>query len=1062
MKILSHVLLTLLLFFVGHISKVSACDFTATLVSTPTSAPLTVNLRADITSAFGPFLYSNYSCGSGGTVSGQSGNSFTCTYASEGTYEPSLDATIKPAPRCTETVATSVTVTSGTSCTPNCDCAANTCINSTCSDTCQGTCQGTKTCEISGVNGVCGSAAGKVALAAPTTNLCTAGTASAVTGAGPWSWTCTGTNGGTTASCRTRVDDSGYTSFYQLDHPYFYCSKTACPSDSLNCADSTCSETATYIESTCQSGEKVCIANIKGYKSLYSLNDSKLKCGRQTVCDADVRVSSSSFSLWPWTIRTTFAGDHGYLWHYSYPNHSNPESFTPLDFVGNKIKFYVPAGSKSFPVSFQVFNHAQVGAVAKFGSPPEYEMPAGLTWNEFSTGIGANLAGHTIPELKEGQQFVRASQQPLIVSADQHFPTLAEGGWLYVKILSFDGSKPWLYSNSGGVADYDTFKNWYDSATWLSDGDPDESSSSCVPNCSCATTTPMGSVCSDECNGTCEGVAAPALPTGPGCDQKVCLGNSCWNGTVWIPGAKTAACSGIATKANPGLVESVSIKDQPTDANISWLTWSSTDASKTDLACDGPVIIPRTLFFLSSTDWYGAQNGSFPFAKTATDGYPAWFNIGVSGVEVCSFYPTNRSDGLPGTPSLIRIEVKKPTGAVGINGVCGSAAGKMASAAPTANLCATGTASAVTGAGPWSWTCTGTNSGTTASCRTKVDDSGYESYHQTPQKINFCSAGACNNEGVINCNAGESKCYDNFIGYKAQYNINDPRIYCYGQTSCNLPENGQLGLSRNILDKTISDSFKVYVPAGAVRASLDLLGMTREAQIATAARFGQLPDISAIPNYNSMPTSGASISQLKEATQYARNAGGVITVGRSSYSPMISEGGWLYVKILRGNFPDIVSPESGTVTTYQYGSVFDVGSYKQWYASATWLSNGDPDDTISTIAAQTSGCDNFPGANFCPGGEADIITTGMDGSGCAIYACKSNEKCGNGVIDSGETCDGIEQLCPAGKSCTNCNCVISDTKTSCQPDNPDCAAHTCKELVCFDGCQRRQGTKNCP
>ena len=31
--------------------------------------------------------------------------------------------------------------------------------------------------------------------------LCSAGTASAVTGAGPWTWQCTGSNSGTTSSC---------------------------------------------------------------------------------------------------------------------------------------------------------------------------------------------------------------------------------------------------------------------------------------------------------------------------------------------------------------------------------------------------------------------------------------------------------------------------------------------------------------------------------------------------------------------------------------------------------------------------------------------------------------------------------------------------------------------------------------------------------------------------------------------------------------------------------------------------------------------------------------------
>jgi 2',3'-cyclic-nucleotide 2'-phosphodiesterase (5'-nucleotidase family) len=61
--------------------------------------------------------------------------------------------------------------------------------------------------EISGTtvsgptNGACGSSSGQTLSAAPTTNLCSAGTASAVSGTGPWTWSCTGAAGGTTASC---------------------------------------------------------------------------------------------------------------------------------------------------------------------------------------------------------------------------------------------------------------------------------------------------------------------------------------------------------------------------------------------------------------------------------------------------------------------------------------------------------------------------------------------------------------------------------------------------------------------------------------------------------------------------------------------------------------------------------------------------------------------------------------------------------------------------------------------------------------------------------------------
>ena len=50
-------------------------------------------------------------------------------------------------------------------------------------------------------NGVCGASSSQALSSAFSTSLCTAGTASSVSGVGPWTWSCTGVNGGTTSSC---------------------------------------------------------------------------------------------------------------------------------------------------------------------------------------------------------------------------------------------------------------------------------------------------------------------------------------------------------------------------------------------------------------------------------------------------------------------------------------------------------------------------------------------------------------------------------------------------------------------------------------------------------------------------------------------------------------------------------------------------------------------------------------------------------------------------------------------------------------------------------------------
>jgi hypothetical protein len=59
------------------------------------------------------------------------------------------------------------------------------------------------------VNGACGPSNGQTLVSAPTSGLCSSGTASAVTGSGPWFWSCAGSNDGTTADCEANIQSSG-------------------------------------------------------------------------------------------------------------------------------------------------------------------------------------------------------------------------------------------------------------------------------------------------------------------------------------------------------------------------------------------------------------------------------------------------------------------------------------------------------------------------------------------------------------------------------------------------------------------------------------------------------------------------------------------------------------------------------------------------------------------------------------------------------------------------------------------------------------------------------------
>ncbi|MFA6330035.1 MAG: glycine-rich domain-containing protein, partial [Candidatus Micrarchaeia archaeon] len=81
------------------------------------------------------------------------------------------------------------------------------------------------------------------------------------------------------------------------------------------------------------------------------------------------------------------------------------------------------------------------------------------------------------------------------------------------------------------------------------------------------------------------------------------------------------------------------------------------------------------------------------------------------------------------------------------NGSCGSSNGQNLYSAPSTNLCSVGSASSVSGSGPWSWTCSGSNGGASTSCSANLAVNGVcgssngAGFYSVPT-TNFCSAGS--------------------------------------------------------------------------------------------------------------------------------------------------------------------------------------------------------------------------------------------------------------------------------------------------------------------------------
>lgn len=121
--------------------------------------------------------------------------------------------------------------------------------------------------------------------------------------------------------------------------------------------------------------------------------------------------------------------------------------------------------------------------------------------------------------------------------------------------------------------------------------------------------------------------------------------------------------------------------------------------------------------------WSTSTNPNYAYTRNNGDG-DLPFAVAYDGIMGAAYDPATQTVYLaqknsdqPGLEPFNLIHVFQLDGLSGaISGICGSSNGLALSSAPTIGLCTAGTASAVTGTGPWTWTCAGSGGGSTANC----------------------------------------------------------------------------------------------------------------------------------------------------------------------------------------------------------------------------------------------------------------------------------------------------------------------------------------------------------
>ena len=550
------------------------------------------------------------------------------------------------------------------------------------------------------VDGICGTSSGKTSDEMPRKDLCVAGLASAVNGNGPWTWTCAGLHGGAAASCSVAQKVNAVCGAASLSGHH------DAPSDSLcNVGDSSPVRGSGPWSWTCSGtngGAAVsCSASLSEDGMCGSTNGKAVsRTPDDDLCEkgAATRVTGSG----PW------------MWNCGGTNGGNTTSCTAS----------VAEAPMASPVTVET-------PVAQSVSSPSDEMPApaaapraaatpssilSATSPEAAIENMASAVGttHKAPVARSAPAKVAA---PMPVAAcgaasDQAFVVTpssdlcAEG-----KPSAVTGRGPWAWTCTYGKGKAVSKANC--SATIRTDG-------ACgVANGSILTAAPAAQLCA---SGTSTAVA------GSGPWVWSCVGSG---------GGSSISCSanaqqytrvdgtcGAASNASMTSAPVTNLCDSGKASSVNgegpW-TWTCSGMNGGIASvCTTNRIVPKAPEPPAPPvdANCGSSNGVAMNQTPASGLCSSGTSTAVSGHGPWNWNCLGSNGGMS-VSCTAPLMPPSP-----ISGVCGAANGVSTGAAPRSGLCASGISSAVSGQGPWTWSCSGVNGGGAVSCVAPITGNG--------------------------------------------------------------------------------------------------------------------------------------------------------------------------------------------------------------------------------------------------------------------------------------------------------------------------------------------------
>ncbi len=530
-------------------------------------------------------------------------------------------------------------------------------------------------------DGKCGLAADVGHETAPTQSLCVKGTPSRVNGGGPWTWACSGLNGGQAVACTAQKKTDGLCGLAVQEGSDGMPMTNLCAAGYASAVTGngpwnwTCSGLYGGAAATCSAQPKVNAvcgpASAKGSRQM----------PQEGLCHAGAPSAVSGDGPWSWSC----VGDHGGAT------------------VGCKAPIILDGACG--PAHGNQFTQAPDDGLCAQGASSRVTGLGPWSWTCAGTDGGDTMSCTAALATEESLASVvscgSAAETPSLFK-----PTadLCAAG----KASAVSGEGPWNWSCSDDAGHNVTCTTL--TATEGACGRAANVALASAPTSDlCAAGTP-GDVAPDkaktawqwDCKGAMGGGSVVcSAPISQGGSEGLAKGTS-----PRVENAQ-ALCGGVAGTPVSSKPESdlcAAGKASAVRGSGPW-TWTCSGPGKNGarVICEAPLRLDAVC---------GMANGSVQRDVPRTGLCAAGEATDVSGTGPWTWSCIGSGGGASVSCSALAQSQTK------VDGTCGAAANNVMTSAPEVNLCDSGSPSPVYGDGPWTWTCSGLNGGIASTCST--------------------------------------------------------------------------------------------------------------------------------------------------------------------------------------------------------------------------------------------------------------------------------------------------------------------------------------------------------